>query len=120
MNTVLKVKNANGRGWSVRLLRKGDNYGLNDVLTVNQEEPLVEFYDATYANDARFDVGLGQFVSRYYATSLAESAGGLNLDGGVAVWFVDADAMTEVREWIMNEVGMSEMLGYADADDWGV
>jgi hypothetical protein len=62
---VTCVTNEAGRSFNIRLVRKGDRYGLNDCLTHDKDEPLVEFYDATYEQDARFDLGRGQFVSRY-------------------------------------------------------
>ena len=46
--------------WAVRIVEKGDKYGLKDGLTHEGDEPLVEFYDTRYEH-----TNLGQFVSRY-------------------------------------------------------
>lgn len=97
-------KNANGIPFNSRIVRKGEKYGLNFCLTHEESEPLVEFYDA------RFDhTKFGQFVSRYYVTTLTGECEwshgdsrktGICLDGGVPDWFVDANqvclALSEV------------------------
>ncbi len=55
---------------------------------------LVEFYDGKYADAGTFGP-LGQFVSRYYISTLNKHPHphGLCLDGGVAVWRIGPDAM---------------------------
>lgn len=106
----------NDRWFTVRLLRPGDKYGLNRCLTwgeANQRgesrspfegQPGVEFYDATYASDPRFDIGMGQFTGgRYYVSSLLEQdAGGLDLMTYEDAWKIDAPAMDLVRTWMRN------------------
>ena len=98
LNTM-KVTNSNGLSFNVRIVRKGDTYGRNNCLTNDDDRSLVEFYDTRYAHTP-----LGQFVSRYFAFTLLERAGeyvGLNLDGGVPDWTIDADAMDQVRSWLI-------------------
>jgi hypothetical protein len=89
-----KVENFN-----VRIVNIGDKYGRNDCL-VNDKAPMVEFYDSRY-NHADFQ-NRGQFVSRYYISTLAESQypNGLCLDGGIPAWSVSADGMKQVLEYI--------------------
>ena len=82
--------------FNVRIVVKGEGYGVNDVIIHDSETPLVEFYDSRYTRiNAR-----GQFVSRYYASTLLESEnrGGLNLDGGVAGWTVSDEDIETVRQ----------------------
>ena len=69
---VARVVNDKGRAFNVRLVCKGSSYGLNDCLVHDKDEPMVEFYDATYERDARFDLGRGQFVTRYYLDTLED------------------------------------------------
>jgi len=70
-----------------RAVTKGGNYGLNDCLTHNDTDPLVEFYSRD-----TFGPGKHQFISRYYLSTLTERGAaspyltGLNLDGGVERW----------------------------------
>jgi hypothetical protein len=48
-------------------------------------------------------MGRGQFVSRYYASTLLDGSGyptGLCLDGGVAEWAVSANGMAQVLDYI--------------------
>lgn len=89
---LLTVTNDVGRSFNVRVVRQGDAYGLDDRLTHDDPRPMIEWYDATHANDGRFGER-GQFVSRYYVSSLAERDvdQGLNLDGGVDAWCVTAE-----------------------------
>jgi hypothetical protein len=82
------------RPWRVRFVRKGDRYGLNHCLTHEEAEPLVEFYDREFAGDTFPDEG--QFVSRYYVSTLLKRGGGaLNLDDGIEAWSISADGMRE-------------------------
>ena len=88
---VARVVNQVGRAFNVRLVRKGDRYGLNDCLVHDKDEPLVEFWDATYENDPRFTPKLGQFVSRYCLDTLTGSRPhGIALCGHVSTWTVTA------------------------------
>lgn len=74
--------------WGVRVVFTGDRYGMQDCLTHKGAEPMVEFYDVRHAGEAFGP--RGQFVSRYYlSTMLAHQEGaGLCLHGGVAAWSV--------------------------------
>ena len=85
--------------FNVRIVKTGDKYGRNDCL-VNNKEPMVEFYDSRFS-DRDFD-GRGQFVSRYYISTLISSKypNGLCLDGGIPAWSVSADGMKQVLEFI--------------------
>jgi hypothetical protein len=95
---VARVVNDSGRAFNVRLVRKNDRYGLNDVLVHDKDEPLVEFWDATYERDPRFTPGLGQFVTRYGLDTLTGRDGfghdhrrsprGIALCGHVPAWTV--------------------------------
>lgn len=94
------VTNDEGRTFTVRIVRNGDNYGRNKCLTHDDQDALVEFYDATYAGQDGFDAE-GQFASRYYASTLIEDQDritnlGLGLDGCVPEWDIDGDTMGEV------------------------
>lgn len=84
-----------GKTWTVRLVQSGDQYGLNDCLTHNEVEALVELYDA----DQSSTNGRGQFVSRYYLSTFMEiEAGrGLNAHGGVPVWQLSGSAIDSIK-----------------------
>jgi hypothetical protein len=82
--------------FNVRVVRKGDRYGLSFCLTHDKDEPLVEFYDARYPHTE-----FGQFVSRYHLSTILErDNAGLCLDGGVPEWSVSANDMAAVRAWL--------------------
>lgn len=88
--------------FNVRIVNTGDRYGRNDCL-INDKPPMVEFYDN------RFDfpdfMGRGQFVSRYYVSTLLERQPdtGLCLDGGVPAWSVSAQDMEQVMQYIQQD-----------------
>lgn len=92
------ITNAKGRKFLVRVVQCGERYGLDDCLVHESRDPMIEFYDATYAGKKGFSER-GQFVSRYYARTLAERPcpGGLDLCGGVAEWKIDAPALAPVE-----------------------
>ena len=46
--------------YNVRLVTKGDRYGLNDCLVHEEDKPMVEFYSTKVQKTGR-----GYFVSRY-------------------------------------------------------
>lgn len=93
----MKVTNDEGRTFLVRVVHKGEKYGLDDCLTHDEADPLIEFYDQSV--NLKSWGPRGQFVSRYYASTLAErSPYGLNLLGYVPEWKIDAAAMEPVRE----------------------
>lgn len=104
-------KSEAGKAWGVRLLPVGARYGRNNCLLV-EDELMVEFYDADYAKDGIKNSPLfgmlGQFVSRYYVRTLLGEDGygrddrdqGLNLDGGVPSWRLDAGTYRVILAWI--------------------
>lgn len=79
--------------FNVRIVFKDDAYGLNNCLTHDKLDPLVEFYDTRYEHTK-----LGQFVSRYYASTLLESNNdGLLMDTGSPDWVLSSKAFNRVR-----------------------
>lgn len=86
--------------WNVRLVRQGGRYGRQDCLTHRDTEPLVEFYDAR-ADEAKFGPR-GQFVSRYFAATIAKfpPERGLALDFGVPAWTVTPEEMAQAQAWV--------------------
>lgn len=83
--------------WAVRIVEKGDKYGLDDCMD-NDGTPLVEFYDTRYEH-----TDLGQYVSRYFLSTLLGEDGGLNLDGGVPAWSVNEPCMHRIRDWLRRQ-----------------
>lgn len=87
---------SDGRQWAVRIVFKGGRYGLDDCLTNNDEDPLIEFYD--HGNEGVFGPD-GQFVSSYglsmldgsheYSRAQNWEKSKLVLDGGIPNWWVD-------------------------------
>jgi hypothetical protein len=78
------------------LVRRGEAYGLKGCLTHDREDPLVEVYDARYAGKPGFTTA-GQFISRYYLSTLRKHTGGLSLHGGVPEWTLSAATFEAAR-----------------------
>ncbi len=117
---AFRVTNSAGVPFEVRIIRKGERYGLNNMLVndegnkfFNPKDPiLVEFWDA--GQDPAYFPGGCQFTGgRYSLTTLvsregARSNAGLNLYGGEPRWSIDAKAMQSVCEWLTPIVGEIE------------
>jgi len=97
MNTMIQVDKYN-----VRIVNTGDKYGRDDCLT-NEKEQMVEFYDSRF--DHKSSMGRGQFVSRYYTSTILKGdyKDGLCLDGGIPEWTVSPDGMKKVVEFLSQQ-----------------
>ena len=83
--------------WAVRIVELNDKYGLNDCLT-NTGSPLVEFFDTRYEI-----TNWGQFVSRYYLSTLVEGQSDrLCLDGGNHEWNIYGPCYRRILYWLEN------------------
>lgn len=102
---MLTIYNTDLTKFHVRIVREGEVYGREDCLTHDKEEALVEFYDAT-VDPEKFGPR-GQFVSRYYVSTLVGDEGGtrdLFLLGHEPAWYVDVNALEQVRRWLCVEL----------------
>lgn len=103
MTLTLKNTNSPLSNMMVRIVEKGDGYGQYNrktetfALTHKKDDPLVEFYDL----DNDWPPFGGQFVSRYYMSTLLErEEGGLCLDGGERKWNVNHSEMIQVTQFL--------------------
>jgi len=97
----------------IKLVLRGERHGLRDCLVHDQDDPLVEFFDSRYDN-SKFALGLGQFISSYYLTTLLglsqfgpgqhQRGLGLDLQGGVPDWRVDGRSMNQVLVWAIKTI----------------
>ena len=89
-----------GVEFTIRLVSKGEKYGLDFCLTHDETDPLVEFY---YGRFSHSDFGrMGVFAGRYYARTILESSHqhGLCLDGGTPGWTLPPEAMAIATQWL--------------------
>ena len=100
--------------FNVRILRKGEKYGLENCLTHKERKPLVEFYDYRHRDDKEWK--RGQFVSRYYAETILKHDlnFGLSLDGGVPEWTFSAESMRDILAWLRQELRTDELPKLSD------
>ena len=108
---TLTIDAPTGRTFVVRIIVKGDTYGLNHCLAA--ESAMVEFYDTKCAGKPGFD-HLGQFVSRYELDTLMGVSewcfpgsvhGGINLCGHVPVWRISGENRLDVCRWVLGVLG---------------
>jgi hypothetical protein len=88
---------------TVRIVTKGQKYGLDFCLTHQSDEPLVEFYDRDNAHTE-----FGQFASRYYLSTLMASQVPenkyLSLVGHVEEWQIRGDELNRIRATISKAI----------------
>lgn len=85
--------------FNVRLVKKGERYGVFDCFVHDDDRPLVEFFDSTKPLHG----ALGQFVSRYYCETFlsASTRHGLLLDTGSSNWFLSPEQVTLAKEFVV-------------------
>lgn len=102
------VENDKGRKFLARIIKKGDRYGLNDKL-VNKGETMIEISDLTHAKFGP----RGQLVAQYRARDLESHQGGLDIQGGVPEWKLDAAAMAPI-------VDLARAARWQEHSEWEV
>lgn len=97
----LDVTATNGVPFRVVLLLDGKSINYPAASSADGTEPVVEFYDLRYRNVRGFTSD-GQFVSRYNLSSLdgRDERYGLDLQGDVSDWTIDAATMRTVTAWL--------------------
>lgn len=108
--SVFEVDSVKGFPFRVRVVKPGELYG-RDGVYVNNDEPLVEFYDSRHPSSDSYTNELGQFITRYHASTLLNDANpnvGLRLYGDVPAWEVPAEWMTVVRDRVSQACNIYE------------
>ena len=75
------ITNDKNKEFKIKLIQKGDNYGLDNCLTHFDVDPMIEFWD----------VKTDQFISRYFLSTLKENqydGCGITLCGDIPEWSV--------------------------------
>ncbi len=90
------------RQFTARIIRQGDVYGSRFRLIQDEFEPKIEFYDASESIEAFGS--FGQFVGRYYVSSLLTHCirypeTDLCLQGGVPAWVVPGKSVERALDW---------------------
>lgn len=90
-----EIQGPSGIKFSTRRVDKGDLYGKQGALIHEEDEAMIEFYDTRFP----FDL-LGQFIARYYISTLLahDAKKGLDLHGDVPDWKIDAASLQRVIE----------------------
>jgi len=74
VSKFITVRNDVGRMFNVRLLKKGDKYGLGNAITYGNSQPLVEFYEEEERESNNL---YGRFIARYDVETIEERGGNL-------------------------------------------
>ena len=82
--------------FTVRIVETGDVYGLNDCLTHDKEESMVEFYDQRYSHTP-----YGQFINRYNMDTILKTESGIDLYTSEPTWKVNKEQIQEVKDWLI-------------------
>jgi hypothetical protein len=99
MDEIFNVTNNQGVPFGVRVVRKGDSYGLAGGRVYEGEEPLVSFHVVDQA------FNLGRPVSHYYAETLLElGPTEICLRRGGPSWRIEGSQMADVLEWVREQV----------------
>ena len=99
---TIEVTNEDDRTFIVRVIAQGDGYGVDDYLTHEKSDVMVEFYDAEHKFDkseVKDSSPMGQYVmvSRYYLSTISrDRTTGINLHGRHPEWNVSLENVQDV------------------------
>lgn len=82
-------------GFNIRIVARGDKYGLDDCLEHDRDDLLVEFYDAKATQHGP----RGYFVSRHFGITILGCRDGLLLDGSSGLT-ISHDGIREVQRYL--------------------
>jgi hypothetical protein len=112
-STLVFIVPAKAQDFTIRVVSKGQTYGLDNCLVHDSLDPLVEFYATKWASE-EFGV-FGQFCSRLSLSSLLkrESLGTpWQLDLSIPSWHLTASEMDYIKGVLAHQVSQ-----YAPAFD---
>lgn len=115
---AVRIESGEPYGNIVRRFPDGSHADYSKRLIAKQ--PMIEFYDRRYQHTE-----LGQFVTRYFATTLAASDDthklhGLCLDGGIPDWQVSGENMRLVYSELITNADRAAAVVAAKRGDWWV
>lgn len=97
-STLVFIVPCKSQDFTVRVVSKGQKYGLDYCLTHDSLDPLVEFYATKWASD-KFGV-FGQFCTRFNLSTLLNRASigtPAHLDLSIPEWTLTASEMDYIK-----------------------
>lgn len=95
-STLVLIAHAKTQDFTVRVVSEGQKYGLNNCLTHDSSDPLVEFYATKSAGEA-FGC-FGQFCSRLSLSQLLKSGSTpWHMELSIPSWYLTADEMDSIK-----------------------
>ena len=111
---ALRILNSQGRNFNVRLVRKDELCGEDDSERYEQEEPMIEFFDA-FSVDEESGNKLGYFTGiRCNISTLFETAfevGGAAdqlFNENLPMWNISNDNIVDIQEWVLQQLDATE------------
>jgi len=111
---TLQLSNQDGRKFHVRLVRKFETCGAQDDLIHQQEEPLIEIFDAQNSdeesdNSLGYFTGIRCFIGTFF-TNVFERGGSEDVlfNEYLPMWNISEDNIHAVREWISTQLRVEE------------
>jgi hypothetical protein len=95
MENILKITNRHGIPFNVIIRDEKPCAGCDKAVLI---------YDDRFHNSPEWKE-FGQFVSSYYTKTFLEIQSGLNMQGGVPNWTLDAENVQKVQEFIREQNG---------------
>lgn len=104
MKKILSVVNDFRVTFNIRIVSKGDHYGLGDKLIYENDRECIEFYDSRFTNIHK----LGQFIACYDIDSILEHKGKLLLYTSVSDWQVSHQNILDIQRFITRYIIMEK------------
>lgn len=98
---VLELTNPEMGAYRVRLLRKGESYGLKHQLTYDDDEPTIEFYGPAAEGEQPEDA---QFLDRYHVSSFLRPRDEWRTVGLGGYCGVSPENSREIAAWLAREL----------------
>lgn len=108
---TLRFVNDDGRCFSIRILRKKDYYGDDESLTYQEDEPSLEFFDAT-----GFDLQEEREILGYFTGIRCEISAlfvhTISLDSPINehlwIWNISEKNIQHIKDWLLTQLNEQE------------
>lgn len=108
------IVNQDNRHFNVRLVRKHEHYGDADALVHQQNEPLVEFFDASHTdedsdNPLGYFTGIRCFVSTLFQTAFELGGAADRLfNESLPMWNISSENIAALQDWLLAHLDKQE------------
>ncbi len=111
---AFQIRNRDGRQFNIRLVRQNSACGADDSLIHRDEEPMLEFFDASYPDEESANA-LGYFTGiRCTVGTLFQSAFELGgqadelFNESLPIWNISSEEVAAIQDWVMLQLEAGE------------